>query len=196
MKRFCGSYVLFAGALGFCVTGAAIGNPTAPVVVSGQVSFQKAGNLLPTTNGPGAIINWQSFAIRPNEVSHSIQQSANSTVLNRVTGGNPSMILGVLQSNPRVFLIDPGGTVFGSNTTAINTGVIAPGKSVELSDPKSPNIKVEVKAPANRAVNVQQLVDSLGKRDVTSLLTTGAGIRAATMAVRDEAGRIVLKAAP
>jgi filamentous hemagglutinin family protein len=196
MKRFSGSNVLFASALGLCVAGAAFGNPTGPVVITGQALFQKPGNLVPITNSPGAIVNWQRFTIPPNEVSGFIQQSSSSAVLNRVTGADPSIILGVLQSNPRVFLINPGGSVSGNNSTAINTGVIAPGKSVELSDPKSPNIKVEVKAPANGAVNVQQLVDSLGKRDVTSLLTTGGGIRAATMAVRDEAGRIVLKAAP
>jgi filamentous hemagglutinin family protein len=196
MKRFFGRYALIAGAFGLCSSGVATGNPTGPTVVSGNAMIHQAGNLTSIINTPGAIINWQSFRIGVNEAANFIRGSGGAAVLNRVTGANPTAILGNLQSNGRVFLINPNGNLFGANTTALKTDVIAPGKSVELSDPASPNVKVEVKAPADRAVNVQQLVDSIGKRDVTSALTFSSGARAATMAVRDEAGRIVLKAVP
>jgi filamentous hemagglutinin family protein len=192
MKQFFRCYALIAGAIGFCAAGIATGNPTGPTVVSGKATMP----LLPIINTPGAIINWQSPRIAPNEAGTFIQQSGSAAVLNRVTGVNPTAILGNLQSNGRVFLINPNGVTFGANTTLSESGVIAPGTSFVVSDPKSPGISVEVKAPADRAVNVQQLVDSIGKRDVTSALTFGSGTRAATMAVRDEAGRIVLKAAP
>ena len=82
-------------------------NPTGPVVANGQVSFAQQGNTLAVTNSPNAIINWQSFSIGATEATRFIQQSASSAVLNRVTGIDPSVILGTLQSNGKVFLINP-----------------------------------------------------------------------------------------
>src|SRR3978361_143730 len=84
-------------------------NPVGPVVVSGQAAFATRGNHLLIRNTPGAIINWQQFSIQSNEATRFIQQSASSAVLNRVVGVDPSQILGTLQSNGRVFLINPNG---------------------------------------------------------------------------------------
>lgn len=191
MERPFRGIALIAAAIGLCAATVASGNPPFPVVVpNGKATF---GNL--QTN-PGAIMNWQQFSIGANETTRFVQQSASSAVFDRVSGVNPSVILGNLQSNSRVFLVNPNGIVFGGQSVAGASGVIAPGNTIELSDPKSPGIIVEVKAPANRPVNVQQLVDLMGKRDVTSALTFNGGGTAATMAVRDAAGNIFLKAAP
>src|SRR5512135_3638048 len=61
-------------------------NPTGGVVTNGQASFNQQGGVLSVTNSPGAIINWQSFSIGTNETTRFIQQSAASSVLNRVIG--------------------------------------------------------------------------------------------------------------
>ena len=95
-------------------TSSLIANPQAPVVVNGQASFSQVGNTLTVTNTPGAIINWQQFNINRGELTRFVQQSASSQVLNRVTGVDPSVILGSLQSNGRVFLVNPNGIVFGA----------------------------------------------------------------------------------
>ncbi|HYG54196.1 MAG TPA: filamentous hemagglutinin N-terminal domain-containing protein, partial [Burkholderiales bacterium] len=71
------------------------------------------GNTLTITNAPGTVINWQQFSIQKDEITRFLQQNASSAVLNRVTGGNPSQILGQLLSNGRVFLINPSGIAFG-----------------------------------------------------------------------------------
>src|SRR6267143_6294666 len=98
-----------------CVAGQlAHANPVGPAVVNGNVTFATQGNLLSVTNTPGAIINWQQFSIGSNEATRFIQQSAASAVLNRVIGADPSSILGTLQSNGRVFLINPNGILFGA----------------------------------------------------------------------------------
>ncbi|MES2130690.1 MAG: filamentous hemagglutinin N-terminal domain-containing protein [Pseudomonadota bacterium] len=94
---------------------AAVAAPTAPVVVSGQASFNQQGNVFSVTNSPNAIINWQSFSINAGEVTRFLQQSADSAVLNRIIGQDPSQILGALQSNGRVFLINPNGIMFGKD---------------------------------------------------------------------------------
>lgn len=89
-------------------------NPSGANVVNGQVTFSWQGNIFTITNSPNAIINWDSFSIAAGEMVKFIQQSSNSAVLNRVTGQSPSQILGALQSNGRVFLINPNGIVFGA----------------------------------------------------------------------------------
>ena len=107
-------------------------NPTGPVVLSGQVGFAQQGKLLSITNTPGAIINWRSFSIARDETTRFIQQSASSAVLNRVTGVSPSQILGALQSNGRVFLINPNGILFGAGAQIDVGGLVA--STLNLSD--------------------------------------------------------------
>ena len=86
--------------------------------MAGQVSFHQQGNLLQITNSPNAIINWQSFSIGANEITRFVQGSASSAVLNRVAGPDPSSILGALQSNGRVFLINPSEVLTNFATNA------------------------------------------------------------------------------
>src|SRR5262245_54303502 len=88
-------------------------NPVGPQVVNGQVSIAQQGNTLSITNSPGAIINWQGFSIAGGETTRFIQQGAASSVLNRVLGPDPSVLLGTLTSNGRVFLINPAGILVG-----------------------------------------------------------------------------------
>ena len=77
-------------------------------------------------NTPNAIINWGSFSIGANEITRFLQQSASSAVLNRVAAGlSPSSILGALQSNGRVFLINPNGIVFGAGSQINVGGLVA-----------------------------------------------------------------------
>ncbi|MEI7637587.1 MAG: filamentous hemagglutinin N-terminal domain-containing protein, partial [Syntrophus sp. (in: bacteria)] len=77
------------------------------------------------TNSPNSIINWQGFSIGINELTRFIQQSGNSAILNRVIGQDPSAILGALQSNGRVFLINPNGILFGQGARIDVNGLIA-----------------------------------------------------------------------
>ncbi len=100
-------------------------NPIGGAVVNGQASFNANGNTLTVTNTPGTIINWQGFSIGANEATVFAQQSAASTVLNRVVTSTPSSILGALQSNGRVFLINPNGIVFGAGATVDVAGLVA-----------------------------------------------------------------------
>lgn len=101
--------------------GQAHANGTDPSVVAGQASFSTAGSSLSITNSPGAIINWQGFSIGASETTRFIQQSTASSVLNRVIGPDPSVILGTLTSNGRVFLINPSGILFGQGARSHTT---------------------------------------------------------------------------
>ncbi|MCS0633814.1 filamentous hemagglutinin N-terminal domain-containing protein [Telluria mixta] len=114
----------------YCATGSAA--PTLPQVVAGQATFNQQGNVFSITNTPGAIINWQSFNIGAGEVARFIQQNADSAVLNRVLGQDPSKILGALQSNGKVFLINPNGILFGQGARVDVNGLVA--STLNISD--------------------------------------------------------------
>ncbi len=99
-------------------------NPQGAQVVHGSASFQADGKTLTVTNSNGAIINWQQFNIGAGETTRFVQPSVSSQVLNRVLGGSPSQILGSLQSNGQVFLINPSGIVFGKGAQ-VDVGALA-----------------------------------------------------------------------
>jgi filamentous hemagglutinin family protein len=113
--------------------GQALANGTDPTVVAGQASFSASGSSLNVTNNPGAIINWQGFSIGAGESTRFIQQSATSSVLNRVIGPDPSLILGTLTSNGRVFLINPSGILFGQGARIDVAALVA--STLNLSNP-------------------------------------------------------------
>ncbi len=96
-------------------------NPTGEQVAAGSASFDRSGSTLQITTSDRAIINWQDFSIGSGELTRFIQPSSSSAVLNRVISGNPSSILGTLESNGQVFLINPNGILVGGGAV-INCG--------------------------------------------------------------------------
>ncbi|MGE0874280.1 MAG: filamentous hemagglutinin N-terminal domain-containing protein [Burkholderiales bacterium] len=114
-----------AAAVSCALAVPAFANPNAPAVVNGQANFHVSGKTLTVTNAPGTIINWQGFSIAADELTRFLQQSPVSAVLNRVVGANPSEILGRLQSNGRVFLVNPNGILFGAGSQVDVAGLVA-----------------------------------------------------------------------
>ena len=118
---------LLAGLVCGVLSGtAAHANPTGPTVVHGTAQFLRPdAQTLNVTTSDGTIINWQGFSIGRGELTRFIQPSGASAVLNRVTGTDPSTILGRLLSNGRVFLVNPHGIVFGEGAVVDTAGLVA-----------------------------------------------------------------------
>ncbi|OEZ98318.1 filamentous hemagglutinin N-terminal domain-containing protein [Duganella sp. HH101] len=108
--------------------------PVNPSVVAGQASFNLTGKTYSITNTPNTIINWQSFSLASDEVARFIQQGADSKVLNRITGQDPTRILGSLQSNGKVFLINPNGVLFGAGSRVDVNGLVASSLAISNAD--------------------------------------------------------------
>ncbi|ABR91236.1 haemagglutinin-like protein [Janthinobacterium sp. Marseille] len=123
---------VLAACLGATGISSAIANPSNPTVVNGQVTFSQNGNVYTITNSPSAIINWNSFSINAGELVRFIQQNSSSSVLNRITGQDPSQIMGALESNGRVFLINPNGIMFGAGAQINVAGLVA--STLAISD--------------------------------------------------------------
>ena len=81
-----------------------------------------------------SIINWRGYSIGVGELVQYIQPSASSISLNRVTGGDPSVILGQLQANGRIFLINPNGILFGAGSVVDVAGLVASTPRISDSD--------------------------------------------------------------
>ncbi|RIY35480.1 filamentous hemagglutinin N-terminal domain-containing protein [Psittacicella gerlachiana] len=101
-------------------------------VIHGQVQTLVEGTVTTYTTKANSIINWQTFNIKEHEIVKFLQEHANSTVLNRVLGGNVSQILGQLQSNGKVFIVNPAGIVFGAKAQVDVAGLVA--STLDLSD--------------------------------------------------------------
>ena len=76
-------------------------------------------------NSAGAILDWRSFDIGAQAGVHFQQADAASKVLNRVTGSDPSHILGSLTSNGQVWLLNPQGVLFGAGARVDVAGLVA-----------------------------------------------------------------------
>ena len=120
---------------GMLAGGAALANPSGPTVAHGTVQFARPGaNTLDITASSNAIINWQGFSVDAGETTRFIQPTATSAVLNRVTGSDPSSILGQLASNGRVFLVNPHGIVFGEDAVVDTAGLVASTLGIDDAD--------------------------------------------------------------
>ena len=110
-------------------------NPTGPTLINGSaLTSNPNASTLQIVNTPGTIINWQGFSIAGGETTRFVQLNAASAVLNRVVGGIPSDILGRLESNGRVFLINPNGIVFGAGAVVDVAGLIASTRDISNAD--------------------------------------------------------------
>jgi filamentous hemagglutinin family protein len=108
--------------------------PVAPQVVSGSASVRTSGAQMTVANTPNAIINWQSFSIGAQNAVRFQQQNSASQVLNRVVGNDLSSILGALNSNGRVWLVNPNGVVFGPGARIDVGGLVASTLAISNED--------------------------------------------------------------
>ncbi len=143
----------FAICLGF--SGAALAAPQGGTVVAGQATITQptptSQVINQTTNK--AIIDWKSFSIASGEKVRFNQPSTTSVTLNRVTGYDPSYILGEMSSNGKIFLVNPYGVVFGAGARVDVGGLVASTLSIANSDflaSRYSLTSVEPGAPAER----------------------------------------------
>lgn len=96
--------------------------PTGYQSVAGDVQFNPAGNTLNiTTQAQRSVADYNTFNIQSHETVNFNLPNASAAILNRVVGGSPSRIHGAMNANGQVFLVNPGGIVFGQGAT-VNVG--------------------------------------------------------------------------
>lgn len=105
--------------------------PSALWVSSGAATSASAGNTLTINQSTNsATLNWQSFNIgRENTVNFN-QPTSDSVALNKIFQADPTRILGALNANGQVYLINQNGIVFGEGAQVNVRGLVASSLSI------------------------------------------------------------------
>jgi len=104
----------------------ATSHPTGAQVVSGSGSITQSGNTTDVRQSSTDLsIDWLSFNVGSQATVDFIQPSASAVAVNRIAGTNGSEILGHIDANGQVWLINPNGIVFGQGAVVNVGGLVA-----------------------------------------------------------------------
>jgi fibronectin-binding autotransporter adhesin len=119
-----------ASAMGLLLAAPLIAAPAFAGPVGGVVTTGAASISSPTSRqtnvdqgSEDVVIDWSSFNIGAGQTTEFVQPNAQAIAVNRIGGGAPSQIMGTLDANGRVVLIDGNGMVFGKGSQ-VNAGAL------------------------------------------------------------------------
>ncbi|TFL11238.1 filamentous hemagglutinin N-terminal domain-containing protein [Pusillimonas caeni] len=95
------------------------------VAGSGSIGAAAGGKLVIDQASHRLAIDWRQFDIGADNTVQFNQPGRDAVALNRVLGPDASQIMGQLQANGRVFLINPNGVLFGQNAQVNVGGLVA-----------------------------------------------------------------------
>ncbi|MCI0507321.1 MAG: filamentous hemagglutinin N-terminal domain-containing protein [Gammaproteobacteria bacterium] len=105
--------------------------PTGGAVVGGQGSINYQGqNTNINQASQRMAINWQTFNVQTNESVNFVQPNSSAVALNRILDQNPSQILGSINANGQVMLVNPHGVIFSETATVNVGGLLASGLDI------------------------------------------------------------------
>src|SRR5262249_36773113 len=100
--------------------------PTGGAVRAGDAQISSSNSAMQVVQtSDRAVIDWRSFGIGADAQVVFVQPTTRSATLNRVTGDQASVILGRLDANGQILLINPNGVVFGGGAQVNVAGLIA-----------------------------------------------------------------------
>ena len=113
--------------------------PQGGQITAGQGSIQQTGPNTTQINQTSNTlsIDWQGFDIAPGETVRFVQPGRDAAALNRIFDQKPSEILGRIEANGRVFLMNPNGLIFGAGSV-INVGTLVATSLSLNTDPLTP----------------------------------------------------------
>lgn len=122
--------VLLALALG----GTGYAMPAGGQIQSGQGAIAQNGKTMTVTQNSGKMaVDWTQFNIARDEAVKFAQPGRDAVALNRITGGQKSVIDGALSANGNLLLVNPNGVVFGKTATVDVGSLVA--STAQLNDP-------------------------------------------------------------
>src|SRR5580700_668071 len=117
---------LLAATLSLGAAYAHAGGPSGGQITAGSGNIAQSGAITTITQGsPKLSLTWTSFNIAPQETVDFIQPSASAIAVNRIFDTNGTQILGHLNANSQVFLINPNGILFGPGAQVNVGGLVA-----------------------------------------------------------------------
>ncbi len=114
---------------------------------SASIAVQGATTTITQTSSK-AVIDWKSFNIGVNETTTFKQPSVNSVVLNRIHDSSGSQIMGQLNANGHVFLVNPNGVTFARGAHVNVGGLVA--STLDITDADFMQGNYQFKAAGNQ----------------------------------------------
>ena len=135
--RAAGRWALRKPATAVLLLGAATAQagPVDGQVTSGAASISQSGaNTTITQSSQNASLNWKSFNVGAQESVNFVQPSASAIAVNRILDTQGSQIMGQLNANGQVYLINPNGVLFGAGAQVNVGGLVASTLDVKDAD--------------------------------------------------------------
>ena len=122
------------GLLALCLPLGLQAAPEHTQVVHGDVEFSQTqpGHTEIHQHSEQAIVEYQTFSLAEGESLQIYQPSAQSALLNRVTGGELSEIHGRIDANGQMFIVNEAGVVFGEGSQIDVGGLVV--STLDISD--------------------------------------------------------------
>jgi filamentous hemagglutinin family protein len=115
-----------ATALSLAFAPMVFAGPSGGQLIAGAGSISQVGAITTINQFSNNLsLNWQSFNVAQQESVNFQQPSAASIAINRILDTNGSQILGHLNANGQVWLINPNGILFGQNAQVNVGGLVA-----------------------------------------------------------------------
>jgi filamentous hemagglutinin family protein len=125
--------VAHAGGPSAGLTGAPSAAPSGGHVTAGSGSITHSGATTTIAQSSETLsLNWQSFNIGAQQTVDFVQPNAAAIAVNRILGSSGSVILGQLNANGQVYLINPNGVLFGRGAEVNVGGLVA--STLDLDD--------------------------------------------------------------
>lgn len=142
-KRGKGAGAVMAASLVLAGSAFAADLPTGGQVVSGSgaINQPNANQMVIDQASNKLAIDWQSFDIGSGNKVTFNQPGTDSIALNRVLGADGSKIMGQLDANGRVFIINPNGVLFGAGAQVNVGGLVASTLDISNSDFEAGNYR-------------------------------------------------------
>ena len=129
----CRPRVLRAALLVVLTSTHAFAAPTGGMIVSGSGGIATVGGTTTVNQSTQRLsLNWSTFNVGAAETVRFKQPSASALAINRIADVNGSRILGKLQANGQVYLINPHGLIFGAGSQVNVGGLVA--STLDIAD--------------------------------------------------------------
>ncbi|WP_322044431.1 YDG domain-containing protein [Paraburkholderia sp. J67] len=112
----------------------AAGAPSGGQIVSGVGSISQSGTTTTIQQGsPTLQLSWRSFDVGAGQTVNFVQPGSSALAVNRIFSSTASQILGHLNANGQVWLINPNGVLFGPSARVNVGGIVASTLDVDSS---------------------------------------------------------------